>query len=225
MKLKFILKILKTTKIFIYHIFFSITILFISCSNAPALNSKYNFNKINSIKIKKITDHSYMSGSGQIMEDNLSFMFMKHGYDVSQIENGGTVINLNENAENNLILTCTLTEFIDRETILIPYRIEDRGSIETVITQSTEASKNKENAIATTSTTTTTDGGSIKESGRVEYTQARIGIFLKMNDERSGLLVWSHSYWYSGLELSGTAKVCAKNAVKLINRLLEKNIK
>ena len=40
--------------------------------------------------------------------------------------------------------------------------------------------KGEDNAIATTSTTTTTDGGSIQESGRVEYTQARVGIFLKM---------------------------------------------
>ena len=84
--------------------------------------------------------------------------------------------------------------------------------------------RSPENSIAKTSTTTTTDGGSIKESGRVEYTQARVGIFLKMTDENSGLLVWSHSYWYSGLELPRTAQVCAKNAVELINRLLEQNI-
>ena len=200
-------------------------IIFTGCWNAPAINTKYNFSQINSIKLKKIVDYSYKPGSGQIMEDNLSFMFMKHGHDVSQTENNGTVINLNEDAEKNLILTCTLTEYTDRETILVPYRIEDRGSIETIITQSTEAGKNEDNAIASTSTTTTTDGGSIQESGRVEYTQARIGIFLKMNDESSGLLVWSHSYWYSGLELSGTAKVCAKNAVKAVNHLLEKNIK
>ena len=208
-----------------YNLFFGITIIFFSCWNVPAVNNKYDFSQINNIKLKKITDHSYKPGSGQIMEDNLSFMFMKHGYDVSQTEKNGTIINLNENAKSNLLLTCTLTEFTDRETILVPFRVEDKGSIETIITQSTGAGKSADNAIATTSTTTTTDGGSIQESGRVEYTQARVGIFLKMTDENSGLLVWSHSYWYSGLALSGTAKVCAKNAVKLINRLLEKNIK
>ena len=207
-----------------YNLFFGITIIFFSCWNVPAVNNKYDFSQINNIKLKKITDHSYKPGSGQIMEDNLSFMFMKHGYDVSQTEKNGTIINLNENAERSLLLTCTLTEFTDRETILVHYRIEDRGSIETIITQSTEAGKNEDNAIATTSTTTTTDGGSIQERGRVEYTQARVGIFLKMTDENSGLLVWSHSYWYSGLELPRTAQVCAKNAVELINRLLEQNI-
>ena len=45
-----------------------------------------------------------------------------------------------------------------------------------------------------------------------------------MTDENSGLLVWSHSYWYSGLELPRTAQVCAKNAVEFINQLLEQNI-
>jgi hypothetical protein len=79
------------------------------------------------------------------------------------------------------------------------------------------------NAKATTSTTTTTDGGSIQESGRVEYTQARVGIILKMTDESSGLLVWSHSYWYSGIELPRTAQVCAKNAIGLLSQLLDKN--
>ena len=157
------------------------------------------------------------------MEDNISFMFMKNGYDVSQTQENGTLISLNNHAQNNLLLTCTLTEFTDRETILVPFRIEDRGTIETIITQSTEAGENKNTAIATTSTTTTADGGSIQESGRVEYTQARVGIILKMTDENSGLLVWSHSYWYSGIELPRTAQVCAKNTVGLIIKLLEKN--
>ena len=207
-----------------FHILFSLVLFIFGCWTSPAVNTKYDFNQVSSIKLIKIIDHSYTPGSGQIMEDNLSFMFMKHGYDVSQTEKNGTIINLNENAKSSLLLTCTLTEFTDRETILVPFRIEDRGSIETVITQSTEASKNENNAIATTSTTTTTDGGSIQESGRVEYTQARVGVFLKMTDENSGLIVWSHSYWYSGLELPRTAQVCAKNAVGLINQLLEKNI-
>ena len=224
MKQKSILNTYKIINTLKHNLFFGLTIIFFSCWNVPAVNNKYDFSQVSKIKLRKITDHSYKPGSGQIMEDNLSFMFMKHGYDVSQTEKNGTIINLNENAKSSLLLTCTLTEFTDRETILVPYRIEDRGSIETIITQSSESTKNENNAKATTSTTTTTDGGSIQESGRVEYTQARVGIFLKMTDENSGLLVWSHSYWYSGLELPRTAQVCAKNAVGLINQLLEQNI-
>ena len=206
-----------------YYLLAVITTLFLGCWNAPAINSNYDFSQVSSIRLNKVLDHSNKYGSGQIMEDNISFMFMKNGYDVSQTQENGTLISLNNHAQNNLLLTCTLTEFTDRETILVPFRIEDRGTIETIITQSTEAGENKNTAIATTSTTTTADGGSIQESGRVEYTQARVGIILKMTDENSGLLVWSHSYWYSGIELPRTAQVCAKNAVGLITKLLEKN--
>ena len=200
-----------------------ITSIFFGCWNAPAVNANYDFSQISSIRLNKIIDYSSKPGSGQIMEDNLSFMFMKNGYDVSQTKRDGTIININNFQNNKLILNCTLTEFTDRQTILVPFRIEDRGSIETVITQSTESGEKNNNAMATTSSTTTTDGGSIQESGRVEYTQARVGILLKMTDESTGLLVWSHSYWYSGIELPRTAQVCAKNSIGQLSQLLEKN--
>ena len=100
--------------------------LFSSCWNAPAINTNYDFSKVNSINLNKVLDYSNEPGSGQIMEDNLSFMFMKHGYDVSQTQESGTIIKLNNIAENNLVLNCTLTEFTDRETILVPFRIENR---------------------------------------------------------------------------------------------------
>ena len=195
-------------------------ILFCSnCTNSPAINDKYDFNSVKSIKIDKIPDYLNFPGSGKIMEDNLSFIFMKNGFNVSQLNNNSTVINLNDKGEKNLSLSCTLTEYTDRETILIPYRVEDRGSIETIITQSSESNGDDQNAIATTSTTTTTDGGSIQESRKLEYTQARVGIILKLKDEETGLLVWTHSYWYSGIELSSTAQVCARNSVGLISKL------
>ena len=199
--------------------FFLIFLYSNNCSHAPAINEAYDFSKVNTIKIDKISDYPKRPGSGQIMEDNLSFIFMKNGFNVSQLNNNSTVINLNDKGEKNLSLSCTLTEYTDRETILIPYRVEDRGSIETIITQSSESNGNDQNAIATTSTTTTTDGGSIQESRKLEYTQARVGIILKLKDEETGLLVWTHSYWYSGIELSSTAQVCARNSVGLISKL------
>ena len=199
--------------------FFLILLYSNSCSHAPAINEAYDFSIVNTIKIDKISDYPKRPGSGQIMEDNLSFIFMKNGFNVSQLTNSNTVINLNDKGETNLSLSCTLTEYTDRETILIPYRVEDRGSIETIITQSSKSNGDDQNAIATTSTTTTTDGGSIQESRKLEYTQARVGIILKLKDEETGLLVWTHSYWYSGIELSSTAQVCARNSVGLISKL------
>ena len=207
-------------KLFKKAIYFFLILLYSnSCSHAPAINEAYDFSIVNTIKIDKISDYPKRPGSGQIMEDNLSFIFMKNGFNVSQLMNNSTVINLNNKGNNNLSLSCTLTEYTDRETILIPYRVEDRGSIETIITQSSESNGDDQNAIATTSTTTTTDGGSIQESRKLEYTQARVGIILKLKDEETGLLVWTHSYWYSGIELPRTAQVCARNSVGLISKL------
>ena len=199
--------------------FFLILLYSNSCSHAPAINETYDFSTVNTINIDKIADYPKRPGSGQIMEDNLSFIFMKNGFNVSQLADNSTVINLNNKGNKNLSLSCTLTEYTDRETILIPYRVEDRGTIETIITQSSESNGDDQNAIATTSTTTTTDGGSIQESRKLEYTQARVGIILKLKDEETGLLVWTHSYWYSGIELPSTAQVCARNSVGLISKL------
>jgi len=190
-----------------------------NCTNPPAINDKYDFKSAKSIKIDKISDYLNFPGSGKIMEDNLSFLFMKNGFNVSQTNNNSAVISLNEQGINTLKLSCTLTEYTDRETILIPYRVEDKGSIETIITQTTDSEKGTTNSITTTSTTTTNDGGSIQETGKLEYTQARVGIILKIKDEKTGLLVWTHSYWYSGIELSSTAQICAKNSVRLIKKL------
>ena len=190
-----------------------------NCTNPPAINDKYDFNSAKFIKIDKISDYLNFPGSGEIIEDNLSFIFMKNGFNVSQTYNNSTVISLNEQGINTLKLSCTLTEYTDRETILIPYRVEDKGSIETIISHTTDSEKGTTNSITTTSTTTTNDGGSIQETGKLEYTQARVGIILKIKDEKTGLLVWTHSYWYSGIELSSTAQICAKNSVRLIKKL------
>ena len=192
-----------------------------NCYDLPAINEKYEFNSVKTLKINNISDYLNFPGSGQIMEDNLSFMFMKNGFDVSQTFNDNTIINVNEQATNNLALSCTLTEYTDRETILVPYRIEDKGSIETTITLSTDTEKNETNSITTSTTTTTNDGGSVKETRKIEYTQARVGMILKIIDEKTGLVVWTHSYWYSGIELSNTGQICAKNAVRLISKLFD----
>ena len=105
--------------------FFLILLYSNSCSHAPAINEAYDFSIVNTIKIDKISDYPKRPGSGQIMEDNLSFIFMKNGFNVSQLNNNSTVINLNDKGEKNLLLSCTLSEYTDRETILIPYRVED----------------------------------------------------------------------------------------------------
>jgi len=44
-------------------------------------------------------------------------------------------------------------------------------------------------------------------------------LMLKMIDQQSGNMVWSNSYWYSGLELQRTIDLCIKNSVVQIRKL------
>ncbi|MDG1224731.1 MAG: hypothetical protein P8O00_09145, partial [Candidatus Marinimicrobia bacterium] len=64
-------------------ILFVIISLTIGCFDAPAINENYNFDLVSVINLDKIADHVNRPGSGQIMEDNISFMFMKNGFNVS----------------------------------------------------------------------------------------------------------------------------------------------
>ena len=41
----------------------------------------------------------------------------------------------------------------------------------------------------------------------------------KITDFNSGKLVWSNSYWYSGLEIQRTIELCVKNSVIQIDKI------
>ena len=194
----------------------------IGCWNRPAVNPNYDFSTVGAIYLKPVYDHAVINGSGEIIESNLSFIFMKYGYDVSQTTEEGTSIHIRNEGTRTLNLICTITEFTDSEVIIVPYRLEDRGRTETTVTQLAESDAIDNQAGATTtSTTTTAYVGSVHESGRIEYTRAQVGIILKMTDQRTGRLVWSHSYWYSGLELHRTAETCVRNAINQMMKLFQ----
>ena len=196
-------------------------LLTLCCWSSPAISPNYDFSNVGIILLKPVYDHSVMNGSGEIIESNLSFIFMKNGYDVSETTQEGTSIHIRNGGTRTLNLICTITEFTDSEVIIVPYRLEDRGRTETTVTQLPELDAIDNQSGPTTSTTTTTYAGSMQESGRIEYTRARVGIILKMNDQRTGRLVWSHSYWYSGLELHRTAETCVRNAISQIRKLFQ----
>ena len=45
----------------------------------------------------------------------------------------------------------------------------------------------------------------------MEYSQCRVGVLIKLTDLNTGSLVWSNSFWYSGLEMQRTIELCLKN--------------
>jgi len=196
----------------------SILVLFIACSQKPAINNTYDFSKVGSIEINPIPDYSYMAGSGDMIQSSLTLNFLKNGFDVIETNFGPDVINIGPNA-NSLVLSCIITEYTDSEVIILPYKVFDRGTTQTTIDQQTTKSESNKNLGTSISTSTITDGGKITEGSRIDYTQARIGILIKMNDKNTGSLVWANTFWYSGLELHRTIDICIKNGLNQLKKL------
>ena len=203
--------------------YLTIIFFFFSCwsgPNSPAVQTGYDFDNVGRLHVNSISDHSNMLGSGAMVSNSLTHNFLKHGYAVSESNNNLFEIYISQK-ENSLDLSCTITEFTDSEMIVVPFRHEDRGYTKTVVQQSSDMDEEKEKAQSSQlqTSTTTTHAGKIREGNRVEYTQSKVGIMLKMTDKTSGAIVWSNSYWYSGLELQRTIDLCIKNSVLQIKKL------
>jgi len=199
------------------------SILLFSCwsgSQNPAISSNYNFRTVGTLEIENINDYPSLPGSGDMVLSSLSYNFLKYGYNVNISDINNSMVTVG-NGSKTLLLSCIITEFTDSEMVVIPYRHEDRGYTKTIVTQSSkddEENKQSESSQSQTSTTTT-HAGKVKEGERITYTQSRVGIMLKMTDQDSGNLVWSNSYWYSGLEMQRTIESCLKTGVYQIKKL------
>ena len=199
-------------------------IVFCSCWNNslnPAVNSRYNFNTIGTLEIENIDDYPSSPGSGELILSSLTYNFLKYGYNVNVSNIDNSTISISNNPDN-LLLSCIITEFTDSKMIVVPFRHEDKGYTRTVVTQeqSTELEENQNSELGQTQTsTTTTHAGKIKEGKRITYSQSRVGIMLQLKDQKSGELVWSNSYWYSGLEMQRTIESCVKSGVYQIKKL------
>ena len=194
-----------------------------SCWNSsqnPAISSNFNFRTVGTLEIENINDYPSLPGSGDMVLSSLSYNFLKYGYNVNISDINNSMVTVG-NGSKTLLLSCIITEFTDSEMVVIPYRHEDRGYTKTIVTQSSkddEENKKSESSQSQTSTTTT-HAGKVKEGERITYTQSRVGIMLKMTDQDSGDLVWSNSYWYSGLEMQRTIESCLKTGVYQIKQL------
>ena len=199
---------------------FFYSIIFTSCwvtSNSPAININYNFKNVGKLIIDEIEDFSKSPRSGEMVFANLTHNFLKFGYDVNK-----SIVFIGKK-KDELKLSCVITEFTDSKMVIIPYRHEDRGYTKTIVKHSSikddESGKLEQNQSQTS--TVTTHAGGIKEGNKVEYSQCRFGVLLKLTDVNTGSLVWSNSYWYSGLEMQKTIEFCLKNLVYQLDRIFK----
>ena len=195
-----------------------ILILTLSCWSGEAINSAYNFNNIQNIEIDFIEDHTSLPGSGEMVKSLLTHNFLKYGFEVIETDVDASLINIGS-GDQNLKLSCIITELTDSDVIIIPYRYEDRGYTKTILNQTSELVKGKEDSESSASSSTETHAGGITQGSRIEYTQSRVGLLIKIHDKNTKTLVWSNSFWYSGLELQRTINICLKNGVLQIQKL------
>ena len=62
----------------------------------------------------------------------------------------------------------------------------------------------------------------LKKAIKSNIPSVELEYLIKLTDLNTGSLVWSNSFWYSGLEMQRTIELCLKNLVSQIDKLLNK---
>jgi PBP1b-binding outer membrane lipoprotein LpoB len=193
-------------------------LFFTSCYNNPAVSNTYDFKNVKSIKILPIKDFREISGSGEMIETSLVHNFLKYEFELKQ--NVDKVVLINESKNDILYLACLITQYKESDRVILPFRSEDRGYVETTINQSGEQGSDSKKLELISTSTTKTHSGNVVESSRIEYTQSKVSLVFNLRDMKSGKIVWSNSSWYNGLELQRTIDMCLKDNIYEIKKIL-----
>ena len=197
-----------------------ILFFYFSCFYQPAINKNYNFKKVNSIEVLPINDFKGVVGSGEMIETSLDYNFLKYNFELSEKKNKKSIL-INNLSNQILLLSCVITNYTESESLIIPYRDENRGYTETTVNQSREEDEESNRKEFLASSTTKTHAGNIVQGSRIEYSQSRISLIFTLKDKISGKIVWSKSSWYNGLDLQKTINMCLKENVNEIKKILK----
>lgn len=197
-----------------------ILFFYFSCFYQPAINKNYNFKNVNSIEVLPIDDFKDIIGSGNMIETSLDYNFLKYNFELSDKKNKKSIL-VDNFSEQTLLLSCVITNYTESESLIIPYRDENRGYTETTVNQSREEDEESNKRQFLASSTTKTYAGDIVQGSRIEYSQSRISLIFTLKDKVSGKIVWSKSSWYNGLDLQKTINMCLKESVNEIKKILK----
>ena len=195
-------------------------LFFYSCFYQPAINKNYNFKNVRSIEVLPINDFKDIVGSGNMIETSLDYNFLKYNFELSDKKNKKSIL-VDNFSEKTLLLSCVITNYTESESLIIPYRDENRGYTETTVNQSREEDKESNKKEFLASSTTKTYAGDIVQGSRIEYSQSKISLIFTLKDKASGKIVWSKSSWYNGLDLQKTINMCLKESVNEIKKILK----
>ena len=197
-----------------------ILFFYFSCFYQPAINKNYNFKKVQLIEVLSINDFKGIVGSGEMIESSLDYNFLKYNFELSEKKNKKSIL-INNLSNQILLLSCVITNYTESESLIIPYRDENRGYTETTVNQSREEDEESNRKEFLASSTTKTHAGNIVQGSRIEYSQSRISLIFTLKDKISGKIVWSKSSWYNGLDLQRTINMCLKENVNEIKKILK----
>jgi hypothetical protein len=197
-----------------------ILFFYFSCFYQPVINKNYNFKNVNSIEVLPIDDFKNIIGSGNMIETSLDYNFLKYNFELSDKKNKKSIL-IDNFSEQTLLLSCVITNYTESESLIIPYRDENRGYTETTVNQSREEDEESNKRQFLASSTTKTYAGDIVQGSRIEYSQSRISLIFTLKDKVSGKIVWSKSSWYNGLDLQKTINMCLKESVNEIKKILK----
>lgn len=218
--------------------------LLVKCSEPPVTKPGFNFDHVHTIAIAPIKDFDQFPGSGEIITRSLSHYLLKLGLNIVEREDLKSLVqeaSLSQSAMTeeydlslgvpDAIILCTITEFSNSRTIVVPVKIHDKGHTVTTVEEKSKPvvinnTKDEDASLEITYETTTTEettqfAGTITETSRVEYVNSVVGVSLQMIDKKTGEILWSSNYWYDALKLSHAVDRCIAGAVKPLGKLLE----
>ncbi len=221
-----------------------LVVLLAGCIEPPVTKPGYSFGHVKTIAVAPVKNFSHFPGSGEIVARSLTHHLLKLGLNIVERGDLKSLVqeaSLSQSAMTeeydltlgtpDAIILCTITEFSNSRTIVIPITTHDKGRTVTTVEEKTEPvvvkkSQSEDDPSEVTYETTTTEetthyAGGTTETSRVEYVNSVVGVSLQMVDKKSGEILWSSNYWYDALKLSYAVDRCIAGAVKPLEKLLK----
>ncbi len=194
-----------------YYFLIACIVLFVSCGEPEStvtLKAGYNFAGIRSITVEKVLDYLRVQGSGAIVKEELE----------RQLKDLGFKIVVKQMA-HDAIMVCSITEYNERRTQPYTIMVEDKGTGKDANKSAYEAADDAA-GVKSTGTASIFDGP-VTRAKEVNYTDAYVGVKLRLVDATTDKTEWSSDFSYSSLD----KKVALTNSIKGALRPLKKTLK
>ncbi len=195
-----------------YHLLIICSVLFISCGEPEStvtLKSGYNFSGIRSIAVENIHDYLNAQGSGNIVREALE----------RQLKGLGFKIVVKQMA-HDAIMICSITEYNERRTQPYTIIVEDKGPDPLANQSAYEAADNADGI--ENSGKSSSYNGTITRAKEIKYTDAYVGVKLRLVDANNNTTVWSSDFAYSSLDKNTALTSSIEGALRPLKTIVRK---